>query len=44
MMKRKVEVLYFWHLSFNKVFNKSSTLFLFINHFSTFQQLNKRKQ
>lgn len=44
MMKRKVYVLYFKHLSFNKVFNKGSTLFLFINHHSTFQQLNKQSK
>lgn len=43
-MKRKVYVLYFKHLSFNKVFNKRSTLFLFINHHSTFQQLNKQSK
>lgn len=42
MMKRKVDILYFKHLSFNKVFNKDSTLFLFIDHFSTLQQLNKQ--
>lgn len=44
MMKRKVDVLYFKYFSFNKAFNKGSTLFLFINHFSTLQQLNKQSK
>lgn len=44
MMKRKVDVLYFKYFYFNKAFNKGSTLFLFINHLSTIQQLNKQSK
>lgn len=44
MMKRKVNVLYFKLFHFNIAFNKGSTLFLFINHFSTLQQLNKQSK